>query len=203
MGHFHQLNAGDGSQQLPGLFEDAVDPSQIAGIVECHGRAQFLLHLGLEVRQPLGQKLGVVANRVGDAQLRIFIAQRVVGMWIGGHDFTEPVLGEGLPVLGGQHLEESPLAGHALGITVALLFRPQDAKIDAQRLQDPGEGASGVLNPRMIGGVVAHEPQHIHRPIGPGHDRDLCLEVLGPVRPLARRLAERVPVALRALQRLL
>jgi hypothetical protein len=93
--------------------------------------------------RPFGQELGVVSYRERDVQRRVLVLERIVGVGVSRNDLTEFVLGEGLPVLLGQHLEQPPLAGQPLGVAVAVLLGSQYAEVDIQSVEHFGQCLAG------------------------------------------------------------
>ncbi len=122
-------------------------------------------------------------------------------MGIGSDDLAELVFPERLPVFLGDHLEQPALSRQALRVAVAVFFRSQNAKLDPQRIQYFGERLGGRLHSRVIRGVIAHEPQHVHRLAGLTENIHFGLDARRPVGSFARRFAHWVAVALRVCQR--
>jgi len=113
---------------------------------------------------------------------------------IGGQYLLERVFGHGLGVLAGEQLKQAPLAGERLRVPVAALLRAKDAEIHPEHVQDLGHRLGDQLDAWVIGAVIADEPQHVYGFLVVGQYRHRHGEILGPVGPLPRRLAEGVAV---------
>ncbi len=64
MRHLHQFHARNGIQQGARRIVNAVGAAKITGIVVGHFGLHFFFQHGLDLVEPLFQKLGIVAHRV-------------------------------------------------------------------------------------------------------------------------------------------
>ena len=87
-GHVDQL-AADQLQHAARLVVVAVEPAEMAGVVERHSLAEGLRDGELPALQQLGKDTCVVADRRDIAEVGILVANRVVAVGVRGHDRVE------------------------------------------------------------------------------------------------------------------
>ena len=171
------------------------------------GRAsgEFLLE-----RQPAGleqfvQHLGVVLHGDTIALELVFVLERVEGVRVRGDDDLAAVLpldlAESVEVLAAEHLEET-LFTHAAHVIagVALTF-VEEAEVHAGLLENFRRGLGDFEHARIVGSVVAHEPDAVHRLLA--GVLDLGRQTLRPFGAHAIGLVERVAVAVETVERVL
>ena len=164
--HLDQF-AADQFEHPARLVVMAVEPAQMARVVERHPLAERLGHGKAAAFQERGEHARVVADRRYRPVIGIFVADRVVAVRIRGHDLREPprrrhrrqiVLGQGL---------EQPLLAHPAHVVagVPLAFVEQ-AEIDSAGAEQPRDRPRDRLVARVVGGVVTDEPEMFggHRP---------------------------------------
>ena len=160
-------------------------------------------HQRLEPVQVLDQELRVVLHRVLAAELRVLVLEGVELVGAEDHQARERVPGEGLDVGLGELLEEPRLAREPDGVSVFLLLHAQDGEVHAEGVEDARQGPGRVHAPRVIRGVGAHIPEHVHRALHLGHDRHGHPRLLDPVHALPGVLSHGVAVAVGGLEDLL
>ena len=123
----------------------------------------------------------------------VLVLQRAVGVRIGGDDLVVLRLAEGVLVLLPQHLEQAFFADAPHVVARVLLGFVEDSEVQSRSLEHARRGTRHRLQPRIVGGVVADEPQILDGLLA-GVLR-FELQSLRPLRAGARRSAEGVSVA--------
>src|SRR3989338_7763704 len=138
-------------------------PGEMTRIVVCHGRIQALFQRQSPGPDRLPDDLGIVAHRVGSAELRAFELDGIVRVGIGRDDLFEPGPGESRGVLLRQQLIQSLLADAANVVARVALSLVQDPEVEPRGVQYPGRGARDRLQARFVGRVIYYEPENLDR----------------------------------------
>ena len=104
-----------------------------------------------------------MAHPEGAAELRVLEPEGVVRMRVRGHDLLELRRAEDGQVLLHQELVEPLLAHPAHVVARVPLAVIEDAEVESQPLEDPRHRARQLLEARVVGGVIPHEPEILHR----------------------------------------
>ena len=164
----------------------------VAGIVVRRADGEWR-HPQRAAADKVEQQFGVMHDGRREAVVGILVAQRVVAVRVGGDDAVEAAVGEGRDVLLGKHLEH-PFLADATGVVSRIpLGVVQDADIESGRVEQRRHRAGDVLHTDVVGRVIAHEPQHVHRLLPRVFDAEG--QALRPLRPRALGLPEGVAVA--------
>ncbi len=163
------------------------------------------------------QQLGVVDDLVVAAELRVLVAERVEAVRAGGDDLLGRlrllgrlvlvILAEGHVqrghVLHAELLEQGLVAEAAGGVTGALLVAAHDRELHARDVQQLREGLGGLLGAVLQGAGAADPVQVLD--LGEvldvlADDRDLEVDLLGPLQALLLRQAPGVALLLQVLE---
>ena len=188
--HVDQL-AADQLQNSAGLVVVAVKPAKMAGVVERHPLSERLDDGEPPALQQLGEDARVVADRCDIAEVGVLVADGVVAVGVGGHDRIE-LLGRAhrLQVVLGEGFKEPFLADPAHVVAGGPLALVEQAEVEPRGAEEPRDRARDVLVARVVGGVVAHEPE-VFGGLGPDVlDREL--QGRRPAAAAARALTEAV-----------
>ena len=93
----------------------------------------------------------------------VLVLERVERVRIGGDDGPVLRLGESLQVLVPEHLEEALLADAADVVAGVALGLVEEAEVEAGLGEDLRRLPGDLLAARVVGGVVADEPEILHR----------------------------------------
>ncbi|WP_292512182.1 hypothetical protein [Mesorhizobium sp.] len=119
------------------------------------------------------------------------VLQRVQAVRIRGDDAVEAAGADRVDVGLGKRFEQALLAGAPHVVAAVALGIEENAEIDAGGGDKLGDLARQVLDARVVGCVVADEPQHVDR--FAARVLDWEAELLGPARAHLGRLAHRIP----------
>ena len=188
--HVDQL-AADELQHPARLVVVAVEPAEMAGVMECHPYAERLHDREAPALQQLREDARVVADRRDIAEVRILVADGVVAVGIGRHDRAEALCrAHRRQIVFGKRFEEPFLADPAHVVARGPLTIVEQAEIETGGAEKSRDGARHVLVARVVGGVVADEPKMLGRLGADVLDREL--ERRGPSAAAARAFAEAV-----------
>ncbi|CCV15279.1 hypothetical protein MESS4_750214 [Mesorhizobium sp. STM 4661] len=149
----------------------------------------------------LGQQGGIVQDLKCRAEMPIVVLQRIKAMRIGGHDAVEGAFRDRIDVGLRECLEQALFPGAPHIVAAVALGIEENAEIDTDGGQQFGHLAGDFLNARIVGGVVADEPQHFDGFAACVLDRKA--ELPGPARPHLGRLAHGVAETGQVRQRIL
>ena len=143
------------------------------------------------------EQLTVVDDLEVAAERRVLVRQRVEAVRAGGDDLLDAGTLEGLDVGPGLLLVEVLVAEPAGRVTGAALLRSEDAEGHSGPVQHPGGGLGPLARPLVEGARAAH-PVEVLDVVGdgPGDDRDLEVERVGPVGALGGAEAPGVTLVL-------
>ena len=132
------------------------------------------------------EQLGVVDDLVVAAERRVLVLDRVEAVRAGGDDLLDAGLVEGGDVHLGLLLVQVLVAQAADRVAGAGLLRAEDAEGDAGPVQHARRGLHALAGP-LVEGAGAADPVEVLDVVGDGagDDRDLEVEALGPLGPLA------------------
>ena len=138
----------------------AVEPAEMAGIVERHPPAEELDDGEPPALQQLRKDARIVADRRDITEVGILVADGVVAVGVGGNDRVE-LLGRShrLQVVLGEGFEEPFLADPAHVVAGCPLALVEQAEVEAGGAEESRDGARDILVARVVGGVVADEPE--------------------------------------------
>src|SRR6266540_2743663 len=160
--HLGEVRAGYAIKHVARRVEDSVVPAEIAGIVVGDLLVVVPHRLELAVPHQLGQELGDVDDLEIDAELRVFVLERVIAVRGGDQYPLHPVVDERLDVLAGEMLERLLIAGLANALAATTLLRPQDAEIHARLVEDLGGGGRHLLQARVVAEIAAGRVKNLH-----------------------------------------
>ena len=101
-----------------------------------------------------------MADRRDVAEVGILVADGVVAVGVGGDDRAELLrLGHRRQIVLREGFEEPFLADASHVVARGALALVEQAEVEAGGAEEPGDGARHVLVARVVGGVVADEPE--------------------------------------------
>ena len=145
--HLRQLQAGNGSENPPGLVVDRVISTEEAGIVIGDEPLDGFFERDSSFRDQVGDDLRVVIDFKLPAEMRVVLLQGIVPVGTGRHNLLHVVVFHHLDIGLGQGLIQVFVPTPHGRIAAASLLGPEDAEADSRRLQDLGESRGHLLPP--------------------------------------------------------
>ena len=188
--HLDEL-AADQLEHPTRLVVIAVEPPEMARVMERDPRTERLDDLETAAFEQLRQHARIVANRRDLAEVRVLVANRIVGVRIRGHDGGElPCRRHLREIVLDECLEETFLADPAHVVARRPLTVVEQSVIESGGAEETCHGSRDPLVAGVVGGIIAHEPEMLG-----GLRADVLdgeLELVGPVAAGARAFAETV-----------
>jgi hypothetical protein len=107
------------------------------------------------------QETRVVNHLVCSAELGVFVLEDIEAVRTGRDDLFDPVVVQCLNVLVGHHLEKKLVAGTACGIARTHFFGAEDGIVDADLIENGGEGLRDALRALIEAACASHPKQDV------------------------------------------